>query len=55
MQELRASEKSSAPTGAAVPAVHRLHREEFARFVLEQAEPWHREHLTRPHAAWHTL
>jgi hypothetical protein len=35
------------------PDVHRLHREEFERFVLSQAAPWHREHLTALYAAWH--
>jgi hypothetical protein len=37
-----------------LPDVHREHREDFERFVLEQAEPWHREHLTALYAAWHT-
>jgi len=36
-----------------VPAIHRLHREAFEQFVLAQAEPWHREHLTTLYAAWH--
>ena len=34
--------------------VHREHREDFERFVLAQAEPWHREHLTALYTAWHT-
>jgi hypothetical protein len=34
--------------------VHREHREAFERFVLEQAAPWHREHLTALYTAWHT-
>src|SRR6516162_7626204 len=37
-----------------LPELHREHREDFERFVLEQAEPWHREHLTALYAAWHT-
>jgi hypothetical protein len=37
-----------------VPDVHRLHREAFEQFVLEQAEPWHRTHLTALYEAWHT-
>jgi hypothetical protein len=34
--------------------LHREHREDFERFVLAQAAPWHREHLTALYAAWHT-
>jgi len=37
-----------------LPDVHRAHREDFERFVLAQAAPWHREHLTALYAAWHT-
>jgi hypothetical protein len=36
-----------------LPDLHREHREEFERFVLAQADPWHREHLTALYAAWH--
>jgi len=28
------------------------HREDFRRFVLEDAEPWHREHLGRLYQLW---
>jgi hypothetical protein len=36
-----------------LPPVHQQHRKAFERFVLEQAEPWHREHLTALYTAWH--
>src|SRR5262249_51440856 len=29
------------------------HREETERYVLGQAEPWHKEHLTRLYGRWH--
>src|SRR6516164_9754149 len=37
-----------------LPDLHREHREAFERFVLAQADPWHRAHLTALYAAWHT-
>ena len=51
---LLTSKNSGESAGAAtVPALHREHREAFEQFVLEQAEPWHRRHLTALYAAWH--
>src|SRR5262245_31194528 len=41
------------PMTETVPEIHRMHRENFERFVLAQAEPWHREHLTALYTAWH--
>src|SRR5262249_34220896 len=35
-----------------VPPDARLHREDFRRYVLEKAEPWHREHLGRLYTLW---
>ena len=52
--QLLTSKNSGELAGAAtVPALHREHREAFEQFVLEQAAPWHRAHLTALYAAWH--
>jgi hypothetical protein len=52
---LLTNKKSFEPARAEpVPALHREHREEFERFVVAQADPWHREQLTALYAAWHT-
>lgn len=38
---------------APIPAEAVAHRESFVRFVLDEAEPWHRAHLGRLYARWH--
>ena len=37
---------------APIPAEAVAHRESFMRFVLDEAEPWHRAHLGRLYARW---
>jgi hypothetical protein len=39
-------------SGDMPPAEHVDHRRAFRDFVLAEAEPWHREHLTRLYALW---
>lgn len=46
------SKRHPAPAPAALTAEILSHRRGFERFVLEHAEPWHREHLGRLFANW---
>ena len=46
------SKRKPAPTPAVLTPEILSHRHEFERFVLEQAEPWHREHLGRLFKNW---
>ena len=46
------SKRKPATPPAGLTAEILSHRHEFERFVLEQAEPWHREHLGRLFKNW---
>jgi hypothetical protein len=35
-----------------IPDTHKRHRQDWWDFVLKEAEPWHREHLTRLFTLW---
>jgi hypothetical protein len=48
------SKRSPAPAPAALTGEILSHRHQFERFVLEHAEPWHREHLGRLFKNWRT-
>lgn len=48
------SKRSPAPAPAALTGEVLSHRRGFERFVLEHAEPWHREHLGRLFSNWRT-
>jgi len=48
------SKRHPAPTPAALTGEILSHRRGFERFVLEHAEPWHREHLGRLFRNWRT-
>jgi hypothetical protein len=43
--------KSGDPV-APIPEEALRHREDFRRYVLDRAEPWHREHLRRLYESW---
>lgn len=51
-----ADSKPSPPIGTGgdvdIPTGHILHREQMKTFVLAEAEPWHRLHLTRLYDLW---
>jgi hypothetical protein len=49
----RASENHEGGLIADLPDLHREHRLDFERFVLDEAAPWHRQHLSRLYQAWH--
>jgi hypothetical protein len=44
--------QQSAPAVAPLGAAAVAHREDFHRYVLDEAEPWHREHLGRLYELW---
>ena len=46
------SKRKPAPTPAALTGEILSHRRDFERFVLEHADPWHREHLGRLFQNW---
>ena len=48
------SKRSPAPTPPPLTGEILSHRRDFERFVLEHAEPWHREHLGRLFSNWRT-
>lgn len=48
------SKRKPAPTPPPLTGEILSHRRGFERFVLEHAEPWHREHLGRLFTNWRT-